>query len=243
MGPVESPAAAAQSPIDRAITLSLEGERDSALRWAAAVVQHDHHKPSGLLLCGRLLTEAGRLEIAREALELCLSCSIDMGALPLAVAACSDLRRCCDNPVPMYETIASAFCKGSPRINQGAAAPPHLPQGADIQPLPSSLAGNALLDRAAGIIESAKKGRKAHLAAQKGPSPIAPLPIFSELPRDALLALVQLFEVATVPTGEQIIEEGAEGAASEAPKRTSSLAARSTLARASKAPSRSCSPT
>jgi CRP-like cAMP-binding protein len=210
--PAEPLSAIAQSPIDRAITLSLEGERDAALRWAAAVVQHDPLKPSGLLLCGRLLLEAGRSDSARHALELCLRCSTDIGALPLAVAACSDLRGCCENPAAHYEAIADAFCKGSARIAKGAAGPPLLPKATAPQPLASSLAGEALFSRAAELIDAANKGWKEQLDARKGPTPLAPLPLFSELSRDSLLALVQLFEVATVPKGQQIIQEGDEGA-------------------------------
>jgi cAMP-dependent protein kinase regulator len=212
-GPPELPGGAlAESPIDRALALSLSSERDAALRWAAAVVQHDPQMPSGLLLCGRLLADATRLEAAREALELCLQGSIDAGNLPLAVAACSDLRHSGGDPGPMYEAIADAFCRGSSRTSEGVQAPPQLPGVDSVHPLPSVLSGMALLSRTAEIVRQARKTRKEQLETRLTEPPIAPIPLFSGLSRDALLALVQVFEVTTVPKGQVIIEEGAEGA-------------------------------
>jgi CRP-like cAMP-binding protein len=41
---------------------------------------------------------------------------------------------------------------------------------------------------------------------------VAPLPLFSALPRDALRALIGTFEMTTVPAGHIVIDEGAEGA-------------------------------
>ncbi|HQP33613.1 MAG TPA: cyclic nucleotide-binding domain-containing protein [Polyangiaceae bacterium] len=213
IGPPELPGGAlAESPIDRALALSLSGERDAALRWAAAVVQADPQMPSGLLMCGRLLAEANRLEGAREALELCLQESIESGNLPLAVAACSDLRQTAVDPTPMYRAIADAFCAGAARADAANVAPPQLPGTDAVHPLPSVLTGMALLSRTAEIIRGARKSRKDRLDARSEPPRLAPLPLFSDFSCPALLALVQVFEVRTVPNGAVIIDEGEEGA-------------------------------
>lgn len=212
IGPPELPGGAlAESPIDRALALALSGERDAALRWAAAVVQTDPQMPSGLLMCGRLLAEVNRVEVAREALELCLQESIESGNLPLAVAACSDLRKTGADPAPMYEAIATAFCAGAHLAESGTVAPPQLPTKEAVHPLPSVLTGMALVSRAAEIIRHARKSRKERVEARAEPPQLAPLPLFSELPHGALLALVEAFEVRTVPNGEIIIQEGLEG--------------------------------
>lgn len=212
-GPPELPGGAlAESPIDRALALSLSGERDAALRWAAAVVQQDPQIPSGLLLCGRLLADANRLEAAREALELCLQASIETGNLPLAVAACSDLRQSGGDPGPMYQSIAAAFCSESSQTSEGVQAPPQLPGVDSVHPLPSVLTGMALLSRTSEIVRQARKTRKEQVDTRDSAPAVAPLPLFSEFSRGGLLALVQLFEVTTVPKGAVIIEEGAEGA-------------------------------
>ncbi len=198
--------------MDRALALALSGETEAALRWAAGVVQHDPQMPSGLLLCGRLLADLNRMEAAREALELCLQASIDAGNLPLAVAAASDLGQCGADRGPLYEAIAEAFCRGSARIVQGLHMPPSLPGPESTHPLPSVLTGMALLSRTAEIIRQARKTRKEAVESRAAPPQLGPLPLFSELQRDALKALVEVFEEQTVAKNAVIIEEGAEGA-------------------------------
>jgi len=162
-------------------------------------------------MCGRLLAEVNRVEVAREALELCLQESIESGNLPLAVASCADLRQTGADPTPMYEAIAAAFCAGANLAESGTVAPPQLPIKDAVHPLPSVLTGMALVSRTAEIIRQAKKSRKERVEARAEPPRLAPLPLFSELSQSALLALVQAFEVRTVPNGEVIIQEGLEG--------------------------------
>ena len=55
----------AESPVDRALALSLADEKHAALRWAAALVASDSAMPSGLLLTGRLLADLTRLHLLR----------------------------------------------------------------------------------------------------------------------------------------------------------------------------------
>ncbi|HPY20493.1 MAG TPA: cyclic nucleotide-binding domain-containing protein, partial [Polyangiaceae bacterium] len=167
--------------------------------------------PSGLLLCGRLLAETNRLEIAREALEICLYSSIDAGNLPLAVAACSDLRNLGTDPDPLFDAIALAFGLGSSRL-QAAAAPPILPQTASVQPLPSVLTGMALVNRTADILRTARKARKDLEHTRHAAPPISPVALFSDLDPPSLRALIEQFEVMSVPKDALIIQEGDEGA-------------------------------
>ena len=212
-GPPELPGGAiAESPIDRALGLLLSGERDAALRWAGGAVQHDPAMPSGLMLCGRLLADAGRVEVAREALELCLAGSIDTGNLPLAVAACSDLRALGVEPRALYARVAAAFGKGSARLGQIAPAPPQLPAQDTVHPLASVLTGMALLSRVTEIVRNASQSRKALEASREKPPSITPLALFSDLPPDALEALIEVFEIQSVSKDAVIMEEGAEGA-------------------------------
>src|SRR5438874_5997299 len=95
----------AESPVDRALALSLADEKDTALRWGAAIVAADPAMASGLLLAGRLLADLGRLEGAREALEICVGRAIESSQLPLAVAACSDLRTLGTDPSRHFDAI------------------------------------------------------------------------------------------------------------------------------------------
>lgn len=204
-------APSSDSPLDRALALLLAGEREAALRWAAAVVQQDTSVPSALILTARLLADAGRTEAAVEGFELGVKRAIDTGNLPLAVAAVGDLRLLGAEVGTHLDEIASVFCKGSPRLSDDATPPPPpLPHGEDFQPLSSFLTGPALLSKATEIVHEASKE---YDASSDSEAPlVSPLPLFSALEKEGLRALVGCFEMFTVPAGKRVISEGDEGA-------------------------------
>ena len=203
---------AAESPLDRALALSLADEKDTALRWTAAIVAADPAMASGLLLTGRLLADLGRLEGAREALEICVARAIDSGQLPLAVAACSDLRTLGVDADRHFDAIADAFAAGSSRFGEGGGHPPKLPDVDNFHPLASVLTGPALVGKATEIIHVARRALEQALAERDEPPVIAPQPLFSSIGRAGLRAMIEVFEVATVPQGTVVIEEGTGGA-------------------------------
>lgn len=201
----------AESPLDRALTLMLAGERDAALRWAAAVVQHDKSVPSALILTSRLLADAGRTEAAVEGFTLGLERAVDAGNLPLAVAAVGDLRALGVDVASHLDDIAEAFCAGSPRLADVAAPPPPpLPHLDEFQTLSSFLTGPALLSKATEIIHDASQEFAS--VAESEPPLLSPLPLFSHLEKAGLRALIECFEMITVAAGKHVIEEGEEGA-------------------------------
>jgi cAMP-dependent protein kinase regulator len=195
------------------LALSLANEKDTALRWAAAIVLADPAMASGLLLTGRLLADLGRLEGAREALEVCVARAIDVGQLPLAVAACSDLRTLGADAGPHFDAIADAFAAGSPRLGEGGGHPPKLPHAADdLHPLASVLTGPALVGKATEIIHAARRALDHELETRTEAPIIAPQPLFSSIGRTGLRAMIEVFDVSTVPQGTVVIEEGTGGA-------------------------------
>ena len=206
---------AGETPIDRALTLRLAGEGETALRWAAAALQAEPELPTALLLVSELLAELGRREPAREGLESCVVRAIDAGILPLAVSACVSLRQLGVDATKSYDMIADAFCAGSPRLDDDShAQPPPPPRGGDLQPLSSLLKGPALLNKAVDILRGAAGMLIAAVKEEResSPAPIIPrLALFSELSRNALRALIEAFDVRVVPAGGVIIEEGAPG--------------------------------
>jgi cAMP-dependent protein kinase regulator len=202
----------AESPVDRALALALANEKLTALRWAAAIVAADPAMASGLLLTGRLLADLGRLEGAREALEVCVARAIDAGQLPLAVAACSDLRTLGADASQHFDAIADAFASGSPRLGEGGGHPPKLPAADDFHPLASVLTGPALLGKATEVVHDAKRALGEAAASRAIPPAIAPQPLFSSITREGLRAMIEVFEVSTVPQGAVVIEEGTGGA-------------------------------
>jgi cAMP-dependent protein kinase regulator len=198
------------SPLDRALALLLADETEAALRWSAAVVERDASIPSALILTCRLLSTLGRTEAAVDGFAHSVKRAIDAGNLPLAVAAVGDLRALGVEVDEHLDAIASAFCQGSPRLQESETPPPPLPNLDEFQPLSSFLAGPALLSKATQILHAAQKiYEESELSA---PALIAPIPLFSQLEKEGLRALVEAFEMITVPADEAVIAEGEEGA-------------------------------
>jgi CRP-like cAMP-binding protein len=200
------------SPLDRALALLLADEREAALRWSASVVEKDPQTASALILTSRLLAEAGRSEAAIEGFELGLSRAIDAGNLPICVAAVADLRSLKAPFEHHLDAIAEAFCRGSARLSDPSSVPPPpLPdRQTNFQPLSSFLTGPLLLSKATQIIHEA---RQAYESDSDEVAPlITPVPLFSQLERDGLRALIGAFDMMTVPAGEIVIAEGEEGA-------------------------------
>ena len=182
-----------------------------APRWRPAVVQQDASVPSALILTCRLLADAGRTEAAIEGFELGVKRAIDIGNLPLAVAAVGDLTALGQDVSRHLDEIAGAFCLGSSRLSDDAPPPPPpLPHDESFQPLISFLSGPALLSKATEIIHTASTDYAA-LSDSVAPL-IPPLSLFSALEKDGLRALIGCFEMITVPAGKAVISEGEEGA-------------------------------
>ncbi len=200
------------SPLDRALALLLAGEREAALRWSAATVEKDPSLASAIILTSRLLAEAGRSEAATEGFELGIHRAIDAGNLPIAVAAVGDLRGLGVDVARHLDSIADAFSRASSRLGDPSSLPPPpLPDpGHDFQPLSSFLSGPLLLSKATEILHGARRSYEA--VGDLAEALIAPVPLFSQLERDGLRALIGAFDMITVPAGDVVIAEGEEGA-------------------------------
>jgi len=202
-------ALATENPIDRALTLLLADEVEAALRWIAAVVERDPTNPSAVVITSRLLKQLGRTEAAVEGFELAVRIAIDAGNLPLAVAAIGDLRALEVDVEEHLDNVATAFCQGSQRLQESATPPPPLPHFEGFQPLSSFLTGPALTSKATQILHDATTG---YSEASGSELPlVAPIPLFSSLPKEALRDLVGAFEMITVPAGARVITAGEGG--------------------------------
>src|ERR1700689_2295826 len=199
-----------ESPIDRALTLLMADEVEAALRWSVAVVERDPTIPSALVITCRLLQQLGRSEAAVEGFGLAAQIAIDAGNLPLAIAAVGDLRAMGVGVDEDLDSVASAFCQGSERLHDSATPPPPLPHFEGFQPLSSFPTGPALTSKAQQILHAATRAYED--AAENELPRIAPLPLFSALPREALRDMLGTFEMITVAAGHQVISEGEEGA-------------------------------
>jgi CRP-like cAMP-binding protein len=208
-GPPQLPGSnqSVESPADRSLSLAFAEEREAALRWAAAIVKADPSMPTALCLCGRLLGELGRQEMAQQACAVAAERAVDLENLPLAVACARELERFGGDPGPLLDSIAGAFCKGSARHGEGASPPEPLPAADDFHPLPSVLTGAALINKATEIVREAKK-LQAALEDRPG---ISALPLFSTIGKEALRDLCEALSPQWIAADHVVIQQGEVG--------------------------------
>jgi CRP-like cAMP-binding protein len=194
---------ASDASTDHALALLLADETEAALRWGAAALEDDQSTPGGLIVTSLLLEKMGRTRVAIEGLESAVEQAVVLGNLPLAVAAIDDLRTLGVNVTAHLDRVSSAFCRGSQRL-RGAAQP--LSEMPGLKPLSPFLTGPALASRAAEIVKGV--ARRVEQSAAPELAEVPPLPLFSELSREALRDLLGAFEMIAVPAGHRVVREG-----------------------------------
>jgi cAMP-dependent protein kinase regulator len=195
-----------EASVDQALTLLLADETEAALRWGAAVLEREPSSDA-LAVTSQLLERMGRTRAAAQGLETAVKRAVESGDLPLAVAAIDKLRSLGADVQGPFGWVADTFCEGSSRLDDVLA--PLQPHYDDFQPLSSFLSGPALASRASQIVQAAT--RSDHELPEADLPPVARLPLFSALPREALLDLLLAFKVITVPAGERVIQKGEHG--------------------------------
>ena len=195
--------------MDHALSLLLADETEAALRWGAAALEHDPFTPGAILVTSRLLNQVGRSRAAADGLLLAVHRAIDAGDLPLALVAIDHLRMLGMNVSDPLDEVAGAFCRGSPRLQPGQL-PLRRPDVLDFQPLSPLLTGSSLASRATQILLAAKHTDD-ELA--EDVRALAPVPLFSALPKDALRELLEALDTTIVPAGHRVIQERKDSAA------------------------------
>ncbi|MGE0320848.1 MAG: cyclic nucleotide-binding domain-containing protein [Polyangiaceae bacterium] len=193
--------------IDRALGLACADKLEEALRWVVAELNRDATGSIAALLTSRWLGELGREEAARAGLETCVTRAIAAGQLPVAVAACAELRRFGGDALSCYKQIAKAYAEGSESLGERAMEPPALGGAQEVeQPLPESFRGDTLLDEACDALAAAKQSLPS-----EPPRDLPQQPLFSSLGEGALAAFVEIFELTLVDAEERVITEGELG--------------------------------
>jgi CRP-like cAMP-binding protein len=197
----------APRPVDRALDAWAAGDHAGALRWAVPLLEAQPDGALALLATAYLGAREGDPKAFELGLKLAAHNAIDLGNLPLAVAVGALSRELGLDPSGVFDAIAAAYARGSPRIKN--RAPPALPApGPEVRALPDTLLAKPLLDRALGAVEKAIE----HIEATRDPkSPLPAAPLFSSLDRASLRAFVEVFQTKLFPAKAMVVEEGALG--------------------------------
>lgn len=204
-------ASPAESPIDRALTFAESGQYETALRYAASLLEAEPKAALRLLVTAWMLGALGDTENAKRGLEVAVERAVDAGSLPLSVAAARKLRDYGGDQQASLSLIANAFAKGSQRLLDKRGAPPGLPGiSPNFEPFHESLEGDELKQKAAEILQASLDSFAEDRAA--GPAPKVPSQVlFSALDEQGLLAMIEIFDVRVVARGTTLVTEGSVG--------------------------------
>lgn len=195
-----------QSPLDRALSLSIAGDHEGALQIAAHFVEGAPANAVGLFVLGRTLSDLEQTTLAGAAGQLAIRQAIRAGNLPLAIAGCRELERSGVGAGEFLEEIARTFAKGSDKLVERRAPPEitmALPEGAAFEET-----GAELYARVETILEQAET---ALAGVADVPLQVPQQVLFSSLEAEALSSLITAFEEVAVDTGHVLIEEGTPG--------------------------------
>lgn len=199
------------APIDQALTFAEALDHEAALRHSAALLELDPRSPVRLFVSAWMLGALGDHDNAKRGLTVAVERAVDAGNLPLSVAAACKLREFGGDHAAALSLIAKAFAKGSARLLERRGAPPNLPGvGPGFTPLPDSLSGPSLLERAATVVETSVGVFEADRAESVAPK-IAPQILFSSLDEQGLYAMIEILAVRVVPSGALLVREGSTG--------------------------------
>ena len=202
---------ATSSPIDQALTFAEASMHEAALRVSAALLELDPRAAVRLFVSAWMLGALGERDTAKHGLEVAVERAVDAGNLALSVAAACKLREFGGDDAASLSLIAKAFAKGSARLLEKRGAPPNLPGvSAGFSPLPDSLSGKELLERAAAIVETSVEAFKTDRASGAPPQ-LSPQTLFSSLDEKGLYAMIEILDVRLVPRGSVLVEEGSTG--------------------------------
>jgi cAMP-dependent protein kinase regulator len=192
--------------LDRALTHSLQGEHEAALAWAAGRVRAGGVDRTSLFLVGRELVALGQRDTGVVALRTAARFALHVGNLPLAAAACAELRAMGEEASAELDGIAKSFSRGSSRLVPRGAMPPSLPSpGREATPLDGDVIGDA----EALVLTAA---RDADALDKAGPPPgVTPQPLFSALDAEGLRAMLNVFDVEVYDGGGVLIRQGTTG--------------------------------
>jgi len=193
--------------LDRALEAWAAGDHAKGLRAALPALEAQPGDPLALLTCSYLGAKLGEATGFADGLRGAAERAIDLGNLPLAIAAAAFARELGVDAGPLYDAAAQAYGRGSARLKR--QAPPALPTpGPQLKPLPDSTKPEELKARASKAVRAAAE-HLLTLPGGEGALPAAPL--FSALDQQALRTFLGIFEAKLFGRGTRVVEEGSLG--------------------------------
>jgi cAMP-dependent protein kinase regulator len=195
------------SSLDRALEAWAAGNHAAGLRAALPVLEAQPADPMALLTCSYLGAKLGTKAAFTDGIRAAAERAIDLGNLPLAIAACGFARELGIDAASLYDAAAAAYARGSGRLKQ--KAPPALPTpGPTLKALPDSLKDKELEARAT---KSVRASAEHLLTLPGGGGPLPSAPLFSSLDEAALRAFIEVLEPRLLGAGKRLVEEGSLG--------------------------------
>lgn len=184
----------------------LAGKLEDGLVWIGARVAAEPDDAAALLVTGRCLGGLGRDQTAARSLVAAVDVALDTGNLPVAVAACRELRDLGEDPSLQYERLARTFARGSDLLLPRGHEPPSMIPGV-VEPFPRESA----IEQTERAVRRAVEARAQRRADGKRCG-VQSQVLFSSLEYAGLRAIVEVFDVIYVDSGTVLIEQGTIGA-------------------------------
>jgi len=188
----------------RAANASLRaGEVTDALRALVALVRSAPHDFDARLRLGDGLLAAGQLRPAVEAYTF-VAREAALAGHPLKACVALKVMSAIDPAVnQVFGALADRYAQGSSQMGRAVRVAPPSPDAAvpEAAWLPPDTAGATLLDAAHRVATSPE-------GMPKPPAVVPPMPLMSELPRDAFARMIQAVDLVRVPAGSVLLREG-----------------------------------
>lgn len=186
-----------------------DGQWERGLAIFAEAVRRSPNDHRSRMLAARCYEKLGETERAVTVLQACAEGLLRRDYLLSAMAACKLALALSPHERRLKDTLDRIYSRAARSAAGRAAVPPPLPpealfDGAGVEDL-MAMAGSELSDKAIEVLASPDTSVNAD------PSTRPPLPLFSELDRDAFVDLVTLMGYRAFDDGEPMSQEGQGG--------------------------------
>lgn len=179
------------------------GDVGAALHRLVALVRSAPHDLDARLRIGDGLLAASQLRAAVEVYSF-VAREASLAGHPLKACVALKVLSAIDPAVnQVFNALADRYAQGSAQMGRSVRVAPPSPDATvpEAAWLPASTEGATLFD-AAHRVATSTEGLPKH------PAVVPPMPLMSELPRDAFARMIQAVDLVRVPSGAVLLREG-----------------------------------